>query len=208
MDNVFYHVNKWLEIPMSDFPSYSRMEEGDTINYRGEDNHFIRHLRTLEGFEFLDDAGHPDIHPMEKILNELNSEEYKNNREFPDSIRRILGHYQDLTQELTLELIRIKNFKTKPSRFKCLWLAVTYKSAKEWKIKCAGGYKSQILKVQAEGNIHRCEASHLDFKSKPLNELMEKACLYWKGVEIGPLRQEEILFEGEAKVIEVLPNDQ
>jgi len=193
---------------MPDFPSYGRMEEGETISVGGEDNRFIQHLKTLEGFEFLDDAGHPAIHPMANILNELNSEGYKSDPEFPESMHRILGHYQDLTQELTLELIRIKNFITKPSRFKCLWLAVTYKSAKEWKIKCAGGYQSQILKVQAEGNIHRCEASHLDFKSKPLNVLMEKACLYWKGVEIGPLRQEEILFEGEAKVIEVLPNNQ
>ena len=90
-----------------------------------------------------------------------------------------------------------------PSRRKCLWLASSLEEIAFWKEKLGfqhGEY--QVLKFECEGKLHKTHEGHLTHGFAPMDQNIKHAKNYWSGVDDGS--NEEILFDGLAKVVEIL----
>lgn len=112
-------------------------------------------------------------------------------------------YYMIYARELLWEQTREKFFNELPSRQKCLWLASNLDQIKFWKEKLGSQYGDyQVLKLECIGNLHRTYEGYLTHGYASMDENTKHAMNYWSSVDDGS--NEEILFEGLAKIIEVV----
>ena len=112
-------------------------------------------------------------------------------------------YYMIYARELLWEKIRKDRFKELPSRQRCIWLASDLGQIKFWKEKLGSQYgEYQVLKLECTGNLHRTFEGHLTHGYTSMVENTNHAMNYWSGIDDGST--EEILFEGFARVIEII----
>jgi hypothetical protein len=172
-----------------------------------EVNYFTHNLKNQIPFDFFGNQSFPDHPQLDSFLRYLKLGDYNTNEKLPELLFYPLTYYLNLVGELVLESIRAKEFKGKPSRQKCFWLVGTQSEAEAWVSKLEFAVKPQIVKVRADGNTFRCDASLLKYENETLSDIEDKARLYWAGNSEKPFKEEEILFEGNLEVIEVLSNN-
>ncbi len=205
-NNIYFHVNKRPNILPPESPDFELMKQGQQIKVGDEVNPFFRRWKNEIPFKVYGSETFPNTLPFNEFLENLVKGEYNEHAEFPGFLWNPLMVYLGCLSELVLESIRIKEFKALPSRQRCLWLIKTLDEAVEWASDTSSGNKHQIVRVRVEGKIFECDASLLNYENQSLSDMEETARLYWLGKQ--PFEREEILFEGNAEVIEVLSNEQ
>jgi len=205
-DKIYFHVNKKPSNPPPNSPDFKFMKEGQLINFRDDDNFFTYQLKNDIPIDFFGSNSFPERPSFDSFLNLLLAGDYNGRKGFSQLLHKPLALYMKLVGELVLESIRLKEFKARPSRQRCLWLTETKDQAEVWASDCASGADYRIVKVCVKGNVFKCDSSLLEFTNESLFQMEERVRLYWRG-EDGPFKREEILFEGNATVIEVLSKD-
>jgi hypothetical protein len=119
----------------------------------------------------------------------------------PLTARLVAQHFQILSRELTMELVRRDVAPQAPSRQTCLWAADTLEQAHRWFARLEG--QKTLLRLSAAGVVHRADASLLSADAEPYSAIIAKAERYWRG-EMGDNPEYETLFSGTATVVEVL----
>ncbi len=209
MDNIFYHVNKIPKAKTPNSGDYKLMKEGETITVGMEENQFIRDLKAHTPFNSFNDNIYLKNAPLGDFLNSLEVGDCNHHENLPQLLFYPLTHYMRLVSELILESVRNEKFSDLPSRCKCLWLTSTLEEAKMWVPNCAPEetYQRQIVKVCTKDEGLRCDASLIKFENESLTELIRKSNLYWEGTQKNNVEEEEILYVGDIKVLEVLPQN-
>ncbi|MBN7760292.1 DUF2441 domain-containing protein [Nitratireductor aquibiodomus] len=100
-------------------------------------------------------------------------------------------HFQMLSRELLMEIIRLEEASDAPSRQTCLWLADSVEKAQYWHNRLGG--TGRILEVEATGNMHTVDASLLFADADALSDIIRRARLYWRG-QASASPEMEILF--------------
>lgn len=205
--NIFYHLKR-----INKYNSYEKVKVGDKIETSNSFNPFFEQFNSSTNQVNIGTNDNPKL---------VNSYEY-----LKDAIIRLSGlteksidcryvetlakqalssqrYYMIYARELLWEQIRKYNFEQLPSRQKCIWLASSLDQIEFWKEKLSyqhGEY--QVLKLECTGNLHNTCEGYLTHGYSSMEENTKHAINYWSGVNDGS--NEEILFEGFAKVIEII----
>jgi hypothetical protein len=116
-------------------------------------------------------------------------------REVQDSFKQ----YIKWIQEEIFETVRLKEFSDLPSRKNCLWICKK-EDLPRW-VNMFNTSSRKILKVKANGLIHRADGHLIDANALPLKDFEKKAFDYWSGKLL--FNDEiEYLFEGSVSVLE------
>ncbi|BAV45198.1 hypothetical protein MesoLj113a_47190 [Mesorhizobium sp. 113-1-2] len=107
------------------------------------------------------------------------------------------NHFKNLSRELLMEIVRMKEAADAPSRMKSLWTTDTLGQALEWS-KILGG-PATIFSLRATGKVFRTDAALLMKDSEPYSVSLHRASEYWAG-KARDQKEPEILFEGIAIV--------
>jgi len=158
-DKIYFHVNKKPSNPPPNFPDFEFMKEGRLIKVGDDDNYFTYQLKNDIPFDFFGSEKFPESPPFSRFLELLLAGDYNGRAEFSQLLFKPLALYMKLVGELVLESIRLKEFKDRPSRQKCLWLTETKDQAEEWASDCASGEDYRIVKVCVRGNVFKCDSS-------------------------------------------------
>ena len=105
-------------------------------------------------------------------------------------------------RELTLEEVREMKYPNYPSRLSCLYVTKTKEEAINWseilkrnKKKC-----KQVLTLELTGEIFCFDGNLMKRQNVSYQKHLENADLYWNSIDSN---NSEIIFYGEAKVIEI-----
>lgn len=120
----------------------------------------------------------------------------------------ILWNYGFSMRELGMEICRQKFYPKEPSRFTAMFLCKTMQEAKNYLSTAKSkGNDSQpkVVKVKLNGKLLQTSNSFNMRGGKSLDEFIEQAHSYWKGVDDNFENKDSIeyLFEGTAEVIEI-----
>lgn len=115
-----------------------------------------------------------------------------------------LEEYLKLVREWTFEEVRREFFPNLPSRQRCLFvIPMEFQSLNYWWNKL--GKNGNILKLELTGKLHRTNQEYLLATTDSLDHIRGKAFRYWAGASGSNAAEDEYLFEGFAKVLEVVP---
>lgn len=159
------------------------------------DNYFAKKLKALS-FEI----NNKDLNLMllENNIDDLSSESKK-------LVKNYVYESCMIIRELVLENVRLKEFSDCPSRLKCLYCAKSYKEAFNWvpilKRMDKKNPPLQIVKLKCKGKIFEGDGSLMLRDTFSVDCKVKMARKYWKN-ETSSCSQ-EILFVGEAEVVEV-----
>ena len=121
--------------------------------------------------------------------------------------RDILNHYTKFARETVYEEVRKQNFPELPSRQRCLWAIPddvnTADYIRFWWPQLNLNNR-RILKLELSGKLHRANQEFLLSVSNPLNFMRQYAYRYWIGEQGTNINEVECLFEGVAKVIDII----
>ncbi len=109
-----------------------------------------------------------------------------------------------LIRELIFEEVRKQDYNNSPSRRNCIWL--TEEENIEFWLKWIkqDGFDYKIYEFECEGNFHKGNQDFLDSEIVGYNEYYNNAVKYWSGESTNIKRNNEIIFNGEIKVIDIL----
>lgn len=125
------------------------------------------------------------------------------------SIARILEYYDVAIKEIALEEVRKEQYPNRPSRLHCMYLSlnedIALKNAESmFKNKEKNGKLFQVVAVKLNGVIFKAGRVYVNRESKSYEYYKEKAKAYWKQRGLKDEEVKEVLFEGEAEIVEVL----
>ena len=118
-----------------------------------------------------------------------------------------LYKYDFAFRELAIEEVRQKQFPHLPSRMKCMFLTDNKESClKNLKSFAAKGFGSlyQVVAVKVCGNVFYAKDIEIAKNGLSFNEYKELAVKYWSQHQNSTTEIKEILFEGEAEIVEIL----
>ncbi len=121
----------------------------------------------------------------------------------------ILWNYGFTMRELGMEICRQKYYHNEPSRLKCMFLTEKAEEAKLYlttaKHKGQAG-EPKVIGLKLNGKILKTSNSFNSRDGKSIDEFVEQAHSYWKGIDDNFANKEsvEYLFEGTAEVVEVI----
>ena len=197
MPSDYFHINR-----RASWSPYEPLKAGDEFDVGRETNPYFRFFET-ERFVVpvtLQDGSSIES-PAVKFLGAAARGEVPHPN-LPRLAHDVATHFVTYLREVIWENVRRDEFPELPSRQRCLWLIPTLEGVKYWLERMKpNGY--QVLRVQVTGRIHRANELYLLGDSEPMSQTIEKARLYWSG-SFPEGGQEEILFEGRVKVIEVV----
>ncbi|MGD6778825.1 DUF2441 domain-containing protein [Sutcliffiella horikoshii] len=121
-----------------------------------------------------------------------------------DDLINSLGHYQRLIREFIFEEIRKEFFSNLPSRQKCLWVIPNNIDIINYWWKQIYSDERVLLKVSLTGKIHQVNQRYLKCNFESLDYNREQAFRYWTGSSEFSNIENEILFEGHIRIVEVL----
>ena len=165
-------------------------------------------------------------YPISQVIKEIiryhkNPEQGKNNRIDPSLYEDLevilkladkgISYTTELLRELIFEQIRQEKFPNYPSRNNCLF-AIPYNkgSLEYWKKRYMGEFEGIIVEIYLLSltvKIHRANTKYLNNDIVDLKEYIENAINYWTGSNIGISTMDEILFEGEIFIEEILEKE-
>jgi len=123
-----------------------------------------------------------------------------------ENYRGVLDEYLKLTREWIFEEVRKEFFPNLPSRHRCIWVIPDNKDAIQYWWKTMGE-KGQILKLELTGKIYRTNQQYLKRITAPLDQIRMNAFRYWAGASGDNPAEDEYLFEGFAKVLDIYDYD-
>jgi hypothetical protein len=124
-------------------------------------------------------------------------------------LTNVLNDYVLLVREWIFEEVRMEFFPNLPSRQRCLWvIPEDRKSIQYWwdamnKGKNAG-INGRVLKLELTGKIYRTNQQYLAPTTDSLDNLRMNAFKYWAGASGSNSAEDEYIFEGFAKILEVV----
>ena len=124
-DKIYFHVNKKPSNPPPNSPDFEFMKEGQLKKVGDDDNYFTYQLKNDIPFDFFGSNSFPESPPFPSFLDLLLAGDYNERKGFSQLLHKPLALYMKLVGELVLESIRLKEFKARPSRQRCLWLTET-----------------------------------------------------------------------------------
>lgn len=183
--------------------SYNRhppMQAGQVIQVGATHNPFFSYYEEAPTFAVrLQDGGVKQLNPIHWL------EQVEAGNITPDNLpvaaRMIAKHFQMLSRELVMELLRLEANPDAPSRQSCLWVTDSLTGAQHWSNRLQG--QTSAVRLRLTGVIHRADASLLTADAEPFSTVADKARRYWRG-ESSDNPEPEILFDGSATVVEVL----
>ncbi|WP_047986464.1 DUF2441 domain-containing protein [Ornithinibacillus californiensis] len=108
-------------------------------------------------------------------------------------------------REIAVELVRVQEYPSYPSRLSCLYAAKSYEEAIKWK-EVFDSYNRnvlQIVKLKVDGNAFEGDGNLLPKEDGiPLAQKIEQAREYWKGNKNNELP--ELLIDGRIEVVEII----
>jgi hypothetical protein len=114
-----------------------------------------------------------------------------------------LNEYLILIREWIFEEVRKEFFPSLPSRHKCLWVIPYNKEALKYWLDVLGK-EGKILKLELTGRLLRTNPQYLRLTTNSLDYIRTEAFKYWAGTSVGNPNEEDCLFEGFAKVIDII----
>jgi hypothetical protein len=117
--------------------------------------------------------------------------------------RNILSEYLKLTREWVFEEVRREFFPNLPSRHRCLWVIPDDTEAIRYWWRTMGK-TGEILKLELTGKIYRTNQQYLKATTASLDQIRMNAFKYWSGASGDNPAEDEYLFEGFAKVLDVV----
>lgn len=199
MPSDYFHINR-----RAIWSPYEPLKAGDEFDVGRETNPYFRFFKT-ERFVVpvtLQDGSSIES-PAVKFLGAAARGEILHPN-LPRLAHEVATHFVTYLREVIWENVRSDEFPELPSRQRCLWLIPTLEGVKYW-LERMKPSAYQVLRVQVTGRIHRANEVYLLGDSEPMSETIENARLYWSG-SFPEGGQEEILFEGRVKVIEIVDN--
>lgn len=112
----------------------------------------------------------------------------------------IESHFK-VIREYEFEAIRCAEFPALPSRMRCVWMS-EQTQVEHWSTRLEGRESPILLRVAAEGRIHRANEGHLSVEVQSIADLRNAARAYWSG-EPHDVGKYEILLEGEMTALEI-----
>ncbi|SEQ23943.1 Protein of unknown function [Virgibacillus subterraneus] len=109
--------------------------------------------------------------------------------------------YWRFTKEFVFEQTRLAMNSDLPSRWTGLW--VTDEEHLPYWEHATNCDEYQIVKMELNGKLLEADAYWIESEPDALSEIRKRAAYYWQGAIFRPGKM-EYLFEGEAKVIEIV----
>lgn len=109
-----------------------------------------------------------------------------------------------LIRELIFEEVRKEYFPGKLSRYQGLQVIPAKKESLAFWLPQLKTANAKIYKIELTGKLHRAPYTTLDVNSVPPNYIRYNAYQYWLGNENKEADNDECLFEGLVKVLEVI----
>ena len=109
-----------------------------------------------------------------------------------------------LIRELIFEEIRKEHFSEKLSRYKGLHVIPAAKESLSFWLAQLKTPNAKIYKLELTGKLHRAAYKLLNVSSVPPEYIKYNAYQYWLGNENNEDSNDECLFEGLAKVVEII----
>ena len=124
-------------------------------------------------------------------------------------LAHILEYYDVFVKELALEEVRANKFPDLPSRLHCMYLSISKDIALQniesmSKNTEKNGSQFQAIAVKLNGTIFKAGKFYMTRESESYEYYKEKAYGYWSQKDLRDDAVKEILFEGEAEVVEIL----
>ncbi len=124
-------------------------------------------------------------------------------------LAHILEYYDVFVKELALEYVRASNFPNLPSRLHCMYLSINKDIALQniesmSKNLERNGSHFQAIAVKLNGVIFKAGKFYMTRESESYEYYKEKAYEYWSQKDLKDEEVKEILFVGEAEVVEIL----
>jgi len=120
---------------------------------------------------------------------------------------KALNNYDFIMREFALEEVRKEKFSYLPSRFSCMFLSddeeVCLHNFNDF-LKKDKGNIFQAIKVKVNGEVHFVKDYGVNRLGLSFNEYKEEAVKYWSQDQNSKSATKEILFKGEAEIIEIL----
>ena len=177
---------------------------GDVIEFGKERNYQAKRVfdtnYRINGIE----NGMPEMFLEEKIKNKKKLAK----NEMRD-ICNILWNYGFSMRELGYEICRQLYYKDKPSRLTAMFLCEKADEAKCYLTTAQQKGKDtdpKVVAVKLKGNLFKTSNSFKMRGGKSIDEFIEQAHNYWKGVDenFANKKSVEYLFEGRAEIVEVI----
>lgn len=177
---------------------------GDVIEFGKERNYQAKRVfdtnYRINGIE----NGMPEMFLEEKIKNKKKLAK----NEMRD-ICNILWNYGFSMRELGYEICRQLYYKDKPSRLTAMFLCEKADEAKCYLTTAQQKGKDtdpKVVAVKLKGNLFKTSNSFNMRGGKSIDEFIEQAHNYWKGVDenFANKKSVEYLFEGRAEIVEVI----
>ncbi len=181
-----------------DYKLGDKLEFGKDRNYQAK--------RTLEtNYRF--DGAENDM--TEMFLEEKLKKKKKLNSEEMRKVCDILWNYGFSMRELGYEICRQLYHKDEPSRLTCMFLCEKEEEAKGYLSTAQTKGKEtdpKVVGVKLNGKLLRTSNSFNIRGGKSIDEFIEQAHRYWKGVgeDFEDKKSIEFLFEGTAEVVEII----
>ncbi|WP_164670225.1 DUF2441 domain-containing protein [Virgibacillus doumboii] len=121
----------------------------------------------------------------------------------PAAVTQGLTYYWHFARETAFEDVRKQDYSEYPSRQRCLWLSGN-SNIDNWILEMGFNPSThQILELNLEGNLFKCDSTFVNGKPRSLNTVRENARRYWNQ-EIVDENKIEYLFEGKATVRNIM----
>lgn len=177
------------------------LEFGKDRNYQAE-RVFNTNYR-MEGAE----NGMAEMFLTEKLKNKKKSLKLK--REEAKSICNILFSYGFSMRELGYEICRQLYYKEEPSRLTSMFLCEKVEEARCYLTTAQSKGKTtdpKVVGVKLNGKLLKTSNSFNRREGKSLDEFIEQAHDYWKGVDddFVDIKSVEYIFEGTAEIVEII----
>ena len=133
---------------------------------------------------------------------------FKKNEDIYD-IAHALEFYDVITKELAIEEVRQKYFEKYPSRLHCMYLSATkdivLKNIKNFaQSREKKGKHFQAVAVKLNGIIFKAGKVYMSREGQSYQHYKQKAYDYWSQQDVRDDEIKEILFEGQAEIVEIL----
>lgn len=124
-------------------------------------------------------------------------------------LAHILEYYDVFVKELALEEVRSESFADYPSRLHCMYLSISKDIALQnieamAKKREKKGSQFQAVAVKLNGKIFKAGRFYMSRESESYEQYKEKSYSYWVQKDLKDEEVKEVLFEGEAEIVEII----
>ena len=119
-----------------------------------------------------------------------------------DTVYAYVRNSQTDIRELILEDVRIRRFRERPSRYKCMWLT-DHEGLNTWLRLLNTDDNAMVFEVEANGNVFVSTNKLLPASYIPYNDMYKQACHYWdpSKEDLRNAEDREYLVTGDVKLL-------